>query len=196
MIRILALGNSLTEGFGLPPGRSLVDELERSLKQRGYGCSIINAGISGDTTAGALQRLDGHLGEPFDIVMVELGINDALLEYPIEEIRENLSMIIEKCLDIGARVLLVGVDIPEEFEEVSPGYNRQYSHLFHDLAERFHIPVCPHLLTGIAGNPRYTLFDLLHPNERGVEKMAERILPHLERLIKEVQKHTQTKVIP
>ncbi len=186
MIKIIALGNSLTEGFGLSRGENLVDVLESRLKEKGIRCLIINGGVSGDTTSGGLSRTDRYLGNRPDIFMIELGINDALLEYPLTEIKENLRRIIQKVLSSGAQALLIGTDIPEEFPDIPLSYRRDYSLIFEELAKEFQIPLCHHLLEGIAGEPAYTLFDLLHPNSRGVEKMAEKIIDTLEEMIEEI----------
>ncbi len=186
MIKIVALGNSLTEGFGLARGENLVDVLRRRLEERGIRCHMINAGISGDTTLGGLSRTDVYLQDPPDILMIELGINDALLEYPLSEIEENLKKIIKKGLEAGARPLLIGTDLPEEFTDIPRSYREGYSHLFELLAQEFNIPLCHHLLKGVAGDPKYTLFDLLHPNPQGVEKMADKIITTLEKMIKHI----------
>ncbi|GAB6887121.1 arylesterase [Desulfothermus okinawensis JCM 13304] len=184
MVKILAFGNSLTEGFGLRPDKSFASILEKRLKDKLFDCHVINAGLSGDTTFGGLRRLDFYLEELPHVVVLELGINDGFLEYPIDDIRSNLDKIIEKSKGIGAEVLLIGARIPEGLFEIDKGYCKEFEEIFTDLAKEHNIPLVHDILGGIIGNPSLTLEDLVHPNEQGVEIMVDKAIPDVINLLK------------
>lgn len=177
MITILAFGDSLTAGFGLSPGASFVDQLQRKLNDRHalqQGVRIINAGLSGDTTTGGLSRIDRSLEVNPDLVILELGANDAILGSLTERVKQNLEIMITKSLAVGARVLLAGIKPPVAF---TPRYEQDFALLFTDLAQRYQLPLFPDFLQGVLFQPDLTLPDGIHPNADGVGVIVDNILP-------------------
>jgi acyl-CoA thioesterase-1 len=177
---ILDFGDSLTAGFGLPAGQAFPAKLEAWLHQRRIEVSVINAGVSGDTTAGGLARLDWALGDKPDLVILALGANDALRGIDPSTVRDNLNKIIEKIQARGAKVLLIGMLAP-------PNWGKEYKHafdrIFPELAEAHHLPLYPFFLEGVAMKPELNQPDGLHPNERGVGVLVDRIAPVVAGLI-------------
>lgn len=179
-IRIVAFGDSLTAGYLLAPAASFPAQLERALKSRGHNVEIVNAGVSGDTTAAALERYDWAFGEPFDAAIVELGANDALRGQPPADARRNLDEILTRLRASGAPVLLAGMTAPRNW---GPAYVADFESIFPDLARKHDAILYPFFLEGVALNPTLNLQDGLHPNERGVGAIVTRILPAVESLI-------------
>jgi acyl-CoA thioesterase-1 len=179
--RILALGDSLTAGHGLPAEEALPVRLQARLAADGIAAELINAGVSGDTTAGGLARLDWVLATKPDIVMVELGANDCLRGLDPKTAYENLDQILTRIKAAGAKVLLVGMLSPPNWGD---DYKRQFDAIYPALAEKHRVPLDPFILAGVAMDPNLNQPDMLHPNARGVEVLAARIAPYLERLIR------------
>lgn len=179
-IRIVAFGDSLVAGYMLPPAASFPAQLERALKARGHAVEVINAGVSGDTTAAGLERFDWAFGEPFDAVIVELGANDALRGLPPAEARRNLDQILTRLRDRGASVLLAGMPAPRNW---GPEYVKEFEAMFPDLAQKHDAILYPYFLDGVMLDSNLNLQDGLHPNEKGVAVVVERILPAVEQLI-------------
>jgi len=180
--RILALGDSLTAGFGLPADRALPVRLQAKLAADGVAAELINAGVSGDTTAGGLARLDWALAAKPDIVMVELGANDCLRGLDPKAAYDNLDKILTKIRAAGAKALLVGMLSPTNWGD---DYRRSFDTIYPALAEKHSVPLDPFMLAGVAMNPDLNQPDMLHPNARGVDNIAARIAPYLEQLIRE-----------
>lgn len=177
---LLAFGDSLTAGFGLPPHSSFTARLQNRLDTLGHRVHIVNRGISGDTTAGGLARLDRALQDKPDSVLLELGTNDALMGIPLSGIETNLDRLIQRCLSSQCRVLLAGVDLSALLgHEYGSSLNRAYA----GLAERYGLSLHPDFLAGVVGNPELTLMDGVHPSEQGVARMVEAILDRVIRLI-------------
>ncbi len=191
MLKILALGNSLTEGFGLRREHSFASVIERYLKEKGIECEVINAGVSGDTTYGGLRRVDLYLKDAPHITLVELGINDGFLEYPTKEIQENLEKIVEKILDSGSKVVLIGTKIPEGFFGISKEYTTEFEKIFEKVAQKYKVLLIHDILGGIIGNKDLTLEDMVHPNEKGVELMADKVIEKLVSFICELKEKQQ-----
>ena len=183
-IRIVAFGDSLTAGYMLPPSASFPAQLERALKARGHDVVVVNAGVSGDTTAAGLARFDWAFGEPYDAAIVELGANDALRGLPPAEARRNLDAILTRLRSSGAPVLLAGMSSPRNW---GPAYVTEFEAIFPDLSRKHDALLYPFFLEGIALDPSLNLNDGLHPNERGVAMIVQRILPLVETLIARVQ---------
>ncbi|WP_291323433.1 arylesterase [Desulfonatronospira sp.] len=183
MITILALGDSLTAGYGLGPGMSFASRLEKALTEEGWEVSVINGGISGDTTLDGLRRLDGLLRLRPDLVLVELGPNDFFMELPLREIRTNLDQIISACLESNARVLLAGF---ESLQGYYPGYDEDFHKIYREIASSRQVPLCPDFLPGIPQNPELTLPDGVHPNDAGTQKIVEHILPAVKKELKKI----------
>ncbi len=180
MIKVLALGDSLTAGFGLDPEHSFASRLEQELGREGYMVRVINGGVSGDTTWDGLQRLDALLGEQPDIAIVELGPNDFFSGVGAHRIQDNLDKIVRACLESGARVLLSGFLSLQGFD---PYYTRSFHEVFPALSRSRGVPLFPDFMPGIPGNPELTLPDRMHPNSRGVDRIVQDILPYLRPLL-------------
>ena len=179
-IRLLAIGDSLTAGYGLSTDESFPVQLETALRDRGYDITVINAGVSGDTTAGGLARLDWALSDAPDLVLVELGANDGLRGLDPNDTRRNLAAILEALSERGMPTLLAGMYAP-------PNLGREYGEVFNalypDLAETYSVPLYPFFLEGVAANTSLNQADGLHPNGAGVMVIVENILPAVITLI-------------
>lgn len=184
-VRIIALGDSLTAGYGLKPGQAFPDVLQLALRSRGHAVEVVNAGISGDTTAAGLARLDWAVGDDADAVIVELGANDALRGQPPAETRANLDQILTRLAKRGLPVLLAGMRSPENWGNA---YRDAFDAIYRDLAAKHSALLYPFFLEGIATDPKLNLADGLHPNARGIALIVERILPSVEALLARVSK--------
>ena len=175
-LRILAFGDSLTAGFGLGAGEGFAPQLERALAQEGLQVEVIDAGVSGDTTAGGLARLDWALAERPDLVILELGANDMLRGVDPAETRANLEAMLSKLKAAGTGVLLAGM---RAAPNLGAEYRRDFEGLYRELAARYGVPLYPFFLEGVAMDPKLSLPDGLHPNAAGVAEIVRRILPHV-----------------
>lgn len=177
---VVALGDSLTAGPGLASEETYPAVLQQRLRAEGYPHRVINAGVSGDTSADALRRLEGALVENTRVLIVALGANDGFRAVPAAEVKRNLAAIIARAKARDIRVLLCGMDTP-------PTRGWDYSVAFHrvfpDLAAEHGIPLVPFLLAGVVGDPDYNLEDRIHPNAAGMRRIAETIWPYLEPLL-------------
>jgi len=173
-IKLAILGDSLAAGYGLKPEQAIPARLEAALKAKGRNVTVINHGVSGDTTAGGLARVDWMLADKPDIVMVELGANDALRALDPAEAERNLDAIIAKLKAAGVTVWLAGMLAPRNF---GAEYARQFDGLYRRLAEKYSVPLYPFLLDGVAQDPALNQPDGLHPNPKGVDVIVERLLP-------------------
>ena len=173
---IVCLGDSLTEGYGLAPERAYPTLVERMLRERGHAVRVVNAGISGSTSASAVSRLRWQLRSRPEIIVIALGGNDGLRGVDVEATRTNLSAAIELARQSGARVLLAGMKLP-------PNYGREYTDafeaIFPALASKHGVTLLPFLLEGVAADPALNLPDGIHPNERGAEIVARNVLASL-----------------
>ena len=183
-IHIVAFGDSLTAGFGLNPGQGFPDVLQMALKARGHNVEVINAGVSGDTTAAGLARLDWAVGEEADAVIVELGANDALRGQPPAQTRANLDTILTRLGARGLPILVAGMRSPENW---GSDYRDRFDAIFADLAAKHGALLYPFFLAGVATDPKLNLPDGLHPNQRGIAIIVEGILPKVEALIDRVK---------
>lgn len=180
-LTILALGDSLMAGYDLPQGDAFPVRLEEALRTRGYDVSVINAGVSGDTTAGGRARLDWLIGgDPPDAAIVELGANDALRGLPPEEAEKNLAAIIDSLQEKDVAVLLAGMMAPRN---MGPDYVRDFDAMYPRLAETHGVLLYPFFMEGVALNEDLLLPDGMHPTAEGVGVMVENILPAVEKLI-------------
>lgn len=179
-LRLLALGDSLTAGWGLAAADGFVPQLESALRARGYRVEIINAGVSGDTTAGGLARLEWALADRPDAALVALGANDMLRGLDPAAARANLDRILTTLRDRGVPALLAGM-------KASPGlgtdYVRRFDALYGELAEAHNIPLYPFFLDGVATDPTLNQGDGIHPNPAGVRLMVDRVTPLVARLL-------------
>lgn len=182
-IRLVVLGDSLTAGYGLPPGAGFPAQLEAALKKRGRDVTVIDAGVSGDTTAGGLSRLDWSVGTDAQAVIVELGGNDMLRGTDPARTAENLNQIVARLTDRGLPVLVAGMRAPRNLGEA---YGDAFDALFPAIADRHGALFYPFFLDGVAADPALNLPDGIHPNEAGVAIIVERILPAVEQLLDRV----------
>ena len=173
-IKLAVLGDSLAAGYGVKPDQAIPARLEAALKAAGRNVSVINHGVSGDTTAGGVERLDWMLADKPDIVMVELGGNDMLRALDPASTEKNLDAIIGKLKQAGTTVWLVGMLAPRNF---GPEYVQQFDGLFKKLADKHGVPLYPFFLDGVAQDPALNQPDGIHPNAKGVDVIVERILP-------------------
>jgi len=177
---ILAFGDSLTAGLGLPAEAAFPSRLEARLKAEGLGLRVVNAGNSGDTTKDGLARLDWALAEKPDIVILELGANDALRGIDPKTVRANLDAMITKIQASGANVLLMGMQAPPNW---GADYQYAFDRIYPELARTHGVTLYPFFLEGVAMDPKLNQPDGLHPNEAGVAVLVDRIAPYLARLI-------------
>ncbi|MEL7547070.1 MAG: arylesterase [Pseudomonadota bacterium] len=175
---IVMLGDSLTAGYGLPNREALPAELERQLKAAGTVAKLVNAGVSGDTSANGLARYDWSVGaSDADILIVALGGNDFLQGVSPDTVRENLAEILTRAQQDGLRVVLAGLD-PRE-ADASSSVNTVYAAIYTELAETFEVPLYADLLDGVWNDPSLLLPDGLHPNAAGVDLVAEQLADFL-----------------
>jgi acyl-CoA thioesterase-1 len=179
-LRIVVLGDSLVSGLGLKPSDAFPAQLERALKARGHSVEVINAGVSGDTTAGGLARATWAVPEQTDAVILELGANDALRGLDPARAKSNLDKLIATVRARGADVLLAGMFAPRS---LGREYVRAFESIYPDLANKYGLILYPFFLQGVAMDPKLNLDDGLHPNPRGVAEITKNILPAVEQLI-------------
>ena len=175
---ILVLGDSLSAGYGIPVEKGWVSLLQRRLVERGFPYRVVNASISGDTTSGGLSRLPAalELHRPA-IVVLELGANDGLRGQPPMAMSRNLSQMIERSQQAGARVLLAEMRIPPNY---GPLYAQKFQATFGELAQHYAIPLIPFLLDGVAGNPALLQDDGLHPRAEAQPRILDNVWAVLE----------------
>ena len=175
-LKILALGDSLTAGYNLPADASFPAQLEKALRGKGVQASVINAGVSGDTTAGGLARLDWALADKPSHALVALGANDMLRGLSPDQARENLDKIIARLKQEGVKVMLVGMLAAPN---LGADYGKRFNTVFPDLAKKHDVPLYPFFLDEVATNPKLNLGDGLHPNREGVATMVRKMLPQI-----------------
>lgn len=186
-IVIVAFGDSLVAGYQLAPGDSFPAQLEEALQAEGLNVRVDNAGVSGDTTADALARLDWSLPDSADAVIVELGANDALRGFDLAETRKALDELLAKLTDRGLPVLLAGMEAPRNYGE---DYTKRFRTMYKELAEKHDTLFYPFFLEGVAMNPELNQPDGLHPTAEGVAVIVENILPKVRDLIARVRETT------
>jgi len=177
---IVALGDSLTAGLGVAPDEAWPALLEVRLGREVAPYRVINAGVSGDTSAGSLARLDWVLRNDPEIVIVALGANDGLRGQAVSALRANLTAIVERLKARKVKVLLAGMRLPPNYGAT---YTEAFGAAFSDVATRAGVPLLPFLLAGVAGDARLNLADGIHPNAEGHRVIAERVWPHLRPLL-------------
>lgn len=178
---IVALGDSLTAGFGLAAEEAWPALIEARLRREGYPYRVVNAGVSGDTTAGGLRRVDWVLRHRPEVAVVALGANDGLRGQSVDAMRANLVALVERLRAAGTRVLLAGMEVPPNY---GAAYARAFRAAFPEVARRTGAALMPFLLDGVAADPRLNLPDGIHPNAAGHRVIAERLWPHLVPLLR------------
>jgi len=177
---VVFLGDSLSAGQGLEAEDAFPAVLGRQLAAEGRPVRIVNAGVSGDTTAGGLARLPWVLRQKPDVVVVELGANDGMRALSLSEMEKNLRQIVEKSSAAGAEVLLVGMKIPPNY---GPAYSEGFAATYPRLARELGVPLVPFLLAGVGGDEELNQSDGIHPTAEGHRKLAETVRPYLEKMI-------------
>ena len=174
---LLVIGDSLTAGYQLPMSAAYPALLQQRWQDAGHEVRVINAGVSGDTSAGGAQRTGWLVGRTKpDWVMIALGANDGLRGLPLDQLRENLVMMITAAQEAGSQVILVGMQIPPNLGET---YTAGFRAMYPQLAEEFSLPLIPFLLEGVAADPELNLPDGIHPNEDGHRVMTQKLYPSL-----------------
>ena len=193
MKKILVLGDSLSEGFGLKPSQAYPALLTDKLRVAGLNFEVTNASASGGTTDGGLKRLPKHLQRGIDIFILELGINDAFRGVPVDEIERNLQGIIDrvKARNPNARIVVVGMQLPNY---TSDDYVYAFGKMFSELALKNRAALVPYLLAGVGGDPSLTLPDGIHPNAAGQKILAENVWHVLEPIAYETAGATSSNV--
>ena len=179
---ILALGDSLTAGYGLPRKDSFPAQLAAALAAAGVPARVVNAGVSGDTTAGGAARIAWLLQDDPDLVIVELGANDMLRGVDPAVTRANLDRIVETARASGAKVLLAGMMAPPN---LGRDYSDAFNAIFPELAKKHDVVFYPFFLEGVATDPSLNLGDGIHPNAKGIAVIVEGILPLVRTMLKE-----------
>ncbi len=183
-VRMVALGDSLTAGYNLPPSAAFPAVLEAALKARGHKVEIANAGVSGDTATGGLDRLDWSVPDGTDAVILELGANDMLRGIDPEVTRRALDSIITRLKERNIRVMLAGMYAARN---LGPDYVRRFEAIYPELAKKHGLVLYPFFLEGVQGQAKLQLPDGLHPSAEGVKVVVERILPLVESFLKRLE---------
>jgi acyl-CoA thioesterase-1 len=177
--RIVFLGDSLTAGYGLAREESVPSLIQARLRTEGYLYEVVNAGVSGDTSAGGLSRLDWSLEGDVKVLVIELGANDGLRGVPVASLKRNLTEVITRATSRGIKVVLTGMEAPPNF---GAAYTSEFRQVYRDLAKSHHVAFMPFYLDGVAGIPSLNLADGMHPNAEGsriIERAVWRILEPL-----------------
>lgn len=178
--RIVALGNSLTAGLGVGREEAYPAVLERRLRSKGYSYRVINAGVSGETTAGGVRRVDLVMKSRPELVILELGANDGLRGLDLNLMESNLANIIERLQRRGITIVLAGMRLPSNYGKV---YTDGFAKVYPRLAARYHLVLIPFFLEGVAGNTQLNQADGIHPTARGYKVIVDYLLPIVEPIL-------------
>jgi acyl-CoA thioesterase-1 len=187
-VRIVVLGDSIAAGLGLAETDAFPAVVEELLRTAGHAVEVVNAGVSGDTSAGGLRRIDWILKQQPDIVVVELGANDALRGQPLESTADNLRGIVRRARSAGARVVLLGMDVPTNY---GPDYAGAFTAMYARIADEERAVLVPGFIREVGTDPELMQPDGLHPTAAGQRRLAETLQPVLERLIPEPSNVTE-----
>ncbi len=177
--RIVFLGDSLTAGLGLATDQSFPSLIGRRLRDKGLNFDVVNAGVSGDTSAGGLRRLDWSIEGDVRVLVLALGANDGLRGLPVADMRKNLAAVLERATARGIPVILAGMEAPPNY---GVDYTREFRAVYTDLAKAYDVRFIPFLLQGVAGEAALNQADGIHPNIRGAEMVADIVWAELEPL--------------
>ena len=179
--RIVFLGDSLTAGYGLNLDQSVPSLIQGRLATDGYDYEVVNAGVSGDTSAGGLSRLDWSLDGDVRVLVLELGANDGLRGLPVDALKKNLETIIGRAKQRGIKVVLTGMEAPPNY---GPAYTASFRKVYRDLArEHGDVVFVPFYLQGVAGDPALNIADGIHPNPQGARIVAQNVWRAIEPLL-------------
>ena len=179
--RIVAFGDSLTAGLGVQADESYPAQLQRRLDALGYAYRVINAGVSGDTTAGGLRRVSWILNNKPALVILELGANDGLRGLSVDQTRHNLREIIQRLREAGVAIVLAGMKLPPNYGH---DYSTGFEAIYLSLAKDYHLTLIPFFLEGVGGSPSLNQADGIHPTQKGYELVVEQVLKALLPLLK------------
>jgi len=183
-VNIVAFGDSLTSGYGLATGQAFPAQLQRALEAKGVAATVVNAGVSGDTTTGGLSRLDWSAPDGTDAVILELGANDALRGFDPAVTRKTLDGMLHRFQERKIPVLLCGMLAPPN---LGAEYGRAFNAIYPELAAESGAILYPFFLTGVAADPKLNQRDGMHPTAAGVAVIVARIMPQVEELIARVR---------
>lgn len=183
-IRLVVLGDSLTAGLGLPPGKAFPDRLQAALRGRGWDVDVLNAGVSGDTAADGLARYDWAVPANAGALIVELGANDMLRGLEPEATKKALSAILDKAHAARLPTLIAGM---RAAPNLGAEYDRAFDAIYPALAKDHDVALYPFFLDGVAGDPKLNQADGMHPTAEGVDAIVERIAPSVEKILKQVK---------
>jgi acyl-CoA thioesterase I len=178
--RIVFLGDSLTAGYGLDKDESVPSLIQKRLQDAGYPYEVVNAGVSGDTSAGGLSRLDWSLTGDVKVLVVELGANDGLRGLPVKELKRNLSEIVTRAQAKGIKVILTGMEAPPNF---GAAYTSEFRDVYRQLSREHDVTFVPFYLEGVAGIASLNIADGIHPNAEGSRIVEQTIWSALEPLL-------------
>jgi acyl-CoA thioesterase-1 len=177
---IAAFGDSLSAGFGVEPGKSYPDDVQRLLDAAGYRYRVVNLGVSGDTTTDGLERLPAVLAIHPAIVILEFGGNDGLRGLPVTSTQKNLASIVEAVQRAGSAVLLAGMTLPRNY---GPEYIQSFDQMYVDLSRKYKLARIPFLLEGVGGHPSLMQPDEIHPTAEGAVIVANNVMKYLQPLL-------------
>ena len=188
-LQIVAFGDSLSAGYGVGPGESFPEQLQAALRDAGHDVNVANAGVSGDTTSGGLARLEWSVPQEADLVIVELGANDALRGISPEITERNLDQILAKLQARDQTALLAGMMAPPN---MGPDYAAEFDGIYQRLADKYDVAFYPFFLDGVAAEPSLNQDDGMHPNPDGVAIIVERILPAVTKALDAISAERET----
>jgi acyl-CoA thioesterase-1 len=177
---IAAFGDSLSAGFGVEPGKSFPDDLQRLLDAAGYRYRVVNLGVSGDTTTDGVERLPAVLAIHPAIVILEFGGNDGLRGLPVVSAQKNLAAMVEALQKAGAQLVLAGMTLPRNY---GPEYIRSFEEMYINISQQYRLVRIPFLLEGVGGHPDLTQPDGIHPTAEGAEIVARNVMKYLQPLL-------------
>jgi acyl-CoA thioesterase-1 len=180
-LEVVAFGDSLMAGYQLDREDAFPNRLAEALNANGLEINMTNAAVSGDTTSGGLARLDWSIPDGTDVVILELGANDALRGLPAETTRENLDKMMARLSERNITIFLMGMLAPPN---MGSDYEQQFNTIYPDLANKYEVEFYPFFLDGVAGIPELNISDGIHPNPKGIAVMVEKILPVAEPFLK------------
>lgn len=181
-VRVVFLGDSLTAGYGLAEEQAFPALVATALRDEGFAVDVVNAGVSGDTSAGGLSRIDWVLQQAPDVMVIGLGGNDALRGQDLASTEANLRAIVQRAQDSGARVLLLGMRIPPNY---GPDYAEAFANLYPKLARELDVELMPFLLEDVGGVRRLNQPDGIHPTAEGQQRVAENVVEYVRPLVEE-----------
>lgn len=181
---VVFLGDSLTAGYGLPEDEAYPALIDAKLHDDGFDVRVVNAGVSGDTSAGGLARLEWVLSQNPDVLVVGLGGNDGLRGLPLDATERNLRQMVIRGRAAGARVIVLGMKIPPNY---GFDYAGRFERMYGEIADELDVPLVPFLLEGVAARPALNQADRIHPNARGHRILAETVYPYVEEELEELE---------